>query len=47
MADKIEYFLDKPDEIKRMGTRGKELIQSTFSVDKMVEGILEIHGSFK
>ena len=47
MADKIEYFLDNPDEIQRMGNRGKELIQSTFSVDKMVEGILKIYGSFQ
>jgi glycosyltransferase involved in cell wall biosynthesis len=47
MADKIEYLLDHPDEIREMGKKGAEMIQASFSADRMVDDMLAIYTSYE
>ena len=43
LAEKIVYLFDNPDEIARMGRRGREVIENEFSIENMVQGMLGVY----
>lgn len=43
MAEKIAHLLDHPDEAHRMGSAGREDIERSFSLDKMVGLTLDVY----
>lgn len=44
LAEKISWLLENPEERRRAGARGRELVESEFSVDRMVRDYRELYG---
>ncbi|RLI23352.1 hypothetical protein DRO57_08850 [Candidatus Bathyarchaeota archaeon] len=42
LADRILYLLDNPDEARRMGLRGRKIVEKMFNLDDRVERLLQI-----
>ncbi len=47
LADRILYLLDNPSEARRMGLNGRRLAVERFSIEKRVDGILELYESLR
>jgi glycosyltransferase involved in cell wall biosynthesis len=45
LAERIEYLLDRPSIAARMGAAGKKRLQELFSLDRMVENVLQLYES--
>lgn len=45
VAQKILWLIDNPDEIKKMGSKGRKIIDNKFSIDKMVDSYINLYNS--
>ncbi len=43
IADKIEFLLDNPNQIKEMGMKGKKKVESEFSLEQMNQEFISIY----
>jgi glycosyltransferase involved in cell wall biosynthesis len=45
IAEKVMYFFDNPNEIKRMGNIGRQIVEDKFNIEKRAEKIIKLYNS--